>query len=145
MRLKSAYFIKCERVIKDEITGEIIELRCTYDPETKGGNAPDGRKVKATLHWVAVAQAVKAEVRLYDRLFTDADPAGNKEKDFLELLNPDSLKVLSNCYVEPFVKTCKPLDGLQFERLGYFNIDPDTTDEHIVFNRIVSLKDNFKK
>ena len=113
--------------------------------ETTGGNAPDGRKVKATLHWVAAAQAVKAEVRLYDRLFTDADPLGNKEKDFLELLNPDSLKVLTQCYIEPFVKTAKPLDSFQFERLGYFNIDPDTTTDHIVFNRTVSLKDGFKK
>lgn len=144
VRLRYSYFIKCNEVIKND-QGEVIELHCTYDPDTKGGNAPDGRKVKATLHWVAVAQAVKAEVRLYDRLFTDADPAGNKEKDFLELLNPDSLTVLTDCYVEPFVKTGKPLDGYQFERLGYFNIDPDTTDDHIVFNRIVSLKDNFKK
>ena len=144
VRLRYSYFIKCTEAIKNE-AGEIVELHCTYDPETKGGNAPDGRKVKATLHWVAAAQAVKAEVRLYDRLFTDADPLGNKEKDFLELLNPDSLKVLTQCYIEPFVKTAKPLDSFQFERLGYFNIDPDTTTDHIVFNRTVSLKDGFKK
>jgi glutaminyl-tRNA synthetase len=144
VRLRYSYFIKCTEAIKNE-AGEIVELHCTYDPETKGGNAPDNRKVKATLHWVAAAQAVKTEVRLYDRLFTDSDPLGNKEKDFLELLNPDSLKVLTECYVEPFVKTAKPLDSFQFERLGYFNIDPDTTSEHIVFNRTVSLKDGFKK
>ena len=144
VRLRYSYFIKCTEAIKNE-QGEITELHCTYDPETKGGNAPDGRKVKATLHWVAAAQAVKAEVRLYERLFTDADPLGNKEKDFLELLNNESLKVLTECYVEPFVKTAKPLDSFQFERLGYFNIDPDTTSDHIVFNRTVSLKDGFKK
>ena len=144
VRLRYSYFIKCTEAIKNE-SGEITELHCTYDPETKGGNAPDGRKVKATLHWVAAAQAVKAEVRLYDRLFTDADPLGNKEKDFLELLNDESLKVLTECYIEPFVKTAKPLDSFQFERLGYFNIDPDTTSDHIVFNRTVSLKDGFKK
>ena len=101
--------------------------------------------MKATLHWVASAQAIKAEVRLYDRLFTDADPAGHKDKDLLEFLNPESLKVLSECYIEPFVKNCKPLDSFQFERLGYFNIDSDSTSAHLVFNRIVSLKDGFKK
>ena len=144
VRLRYSYFIKCTDIIKNDL-GEIIELHCTYDPETKGGNAPDGRKVKATLHWVAVAQAVKAEVRLYDRLFTDPDPAGHKDKDLLEFLNPDSLKVLQECFIEPFVKNSKPLDSFQFERLGYFNIDPDSTAEQLVFNRIVSLKDGFKK
>ena len=144
VRLRYSYFIKCTAIIKNEL-GEIIELHCTYDPETKGGNAPDGRKVKATLHWVAVSQAVKAEIRLYERLFTDPDPAGHKDKDLLEFLNPDSLKVLSECYIEPFVKNGKPLDSFQFERLGYFNIDPDSTSDQMVFNRIVSLKDGFKK
>jgi glutaminyl-tRNA synthetase len=144
VRLRYSYFIKCTDIVKNDL-GEIVEIHCTYDPETKGGNAPDGRKVKATLHWVAAGQAVKAEVRLYDRLFTDADPSGHKEKDFLEFLNPDSLKVLSACYIEPFVKTGKPLDSFQFERLGYFNIDPDSTPDQMVFNRIVSLKDGFKK
>jgi glutaminyl-tRNA synthetase len=144
VRLRYSYFIKCTDIVKND-PGEIVEIHCTYDPETKGGNAPDGRKVKATLHWVAAGQAIKAEVRLYDRLFTDADPSGHKEKDFLEFLNPDSLKVLSECYVEPFVKTGKPLDSFQFERLGYFNIDPDSTADQLVFNRIVSLKDGFKK
>jgi glutaminyl-tRNA synthetase len=144
VRLRYSYFIKCHEVVKND-QGEIVELRCTYDPETKGGNAPDGRKVKATLHWVAESTAIKAEVRLYDRLFTDPDPAGHKDKDMLEFLNPDSLKVLSNCYIEPFVKNAKPLDNFQFERLGYFNIDPDTTSDKMVFNRTVSLKDSFKK
>ena len=144
VRLRYSYFIKCTDVIKNE-QGEIVELQCTYDPETKGGNSPDGRKVKATLHWVAVAQAVKAEVRLYDRLFTDPDPAGHKDKDLLEFLNPDSLKVLTECYVEPFVKSAKPLSNFQFERLGYFNIDPDSTPDQMVFNRTVSLKDGYKK
>jgi len=144
VRLRYSYFIKCTDFVKNE-QGEIVELHCTYDPETKGGNSPDGRKVKATLHWVAVAQAVKAEVRLYDRLFTDADPAGHKDKDLLEFLNPDSLKVLTECYVEPFVKNAKPLTNFQFERLGYFNIDPDSTPDQMVFNRTVSLKDSCKK
>ena len=144
VRLRYSYFIKCTAFVKND-QGEVIELHCTYDPETKGGNSPDGRKVKATLHWVAVAQAVKAEVRLYDRLFTDPDPAGHKDKDLLEFLNPDSLKVLSECYVEPFVKNARPLDSFQFERLGYFNIDTDSSAEKLVFNRIVSLKDGFKK
>jgi glutaminyl-tRNA synthetase len=144
VRLRYSYFITCNEIIKND-RGDILEIHCTYDPETKGGNAPDGRKVKATLHWVAVAQAVKAEVRLYDRLFTDPDPAGHKDKDLLEFLNPDSLQVLTACYIEPFVKSAKPLDSFQFERLGYFNLDPDTTDSQLVFNRIVSLKDGFKK
>ena len=144
VRLRYSYFVKCTDFVKNE-QGEIVELHCTYDPETKGGNSPDGRKVKATLHWVAVAQAVKAEVRLYDRLFTDADPAGHKDKDLLEFLNPDSLKVLTECYVEPFVKNAKPLTNFQFERLGYFNIDPDSTPDQMVFNRTVSLKDSCKK
>jgi len=144
VRLRYSYFVKCTDFVKNE-QGEIVELHCTYDPATKGGNSPDGRKVKATLHWVAVAQAVKAEVRLYDRLFTDADPAGHKDKDLLEFLNPDSLKVLTACYVEPFVKNAKPLTNFQFERLGYFNIDPDSTPDQMVFNRTVSLKDSCKK
>jgi glutaminyl-tRNA synthetase len=144
VRLRYAYFIRCNEVIKDS-EGNIVELRCTYDPETKGGNAPDGRKVKATLHWVSSKEAVNCEVRLYDRLFTDPDPDGHKEKDFLEFLNPDSLKTLGNCYVEPFIKDAKPLTNYQFERLGYFNVDPDSKPEKLVFNRTVSLKDNSKK
>ena len=144
VRLRYAYFIRCNEVIKDD-EGNIVELHCTYDPETKGGNAPDGRKVKATLHWVVESGALSCEVRLYDRLFTDPDPDGHKDKEFLEFLNPDSLKVLGNCYVEPFVKGATPLSNFQFERLGYFNVDPDSTADKIVFNRTVSLKDNSKK
>ncbi len=144
VRLRYAYYIRCNEVIKDP-AGNITELRCTYDPETKGGNAPDGRKVKATLHWVSAAGAISCEVRLYDRLFSDPDPDGHKEKDFLEFLNPDSLKTMENCYIEPFVKEAAPLTNFQFERLGYFSVDTDSTSEKIVFNRTVSLKDNSKK
>ncbi len=144
VRLRYAYFIKCQDVIKDS-EGKITELHCTYDPETRGGNAPDGRKVKATLHWVASARSLPCEVRLYDRLFTDPDPDGHKEKEFLEFLNPDSLKVLNNCFVEPFVAGTVSLENYQFERLGYFNVDPDSTSNKLVFNRTVSLKDNSKK
>jgi len=107
--------------------------------------APNGSKCKATLNWVAEANAVKADVRRYDRLFTDPDPAGHKDKDMLEYLNPESLKVITDCYIEPFVKNAKPLDNFQFERLGYFNVDPDSTSEQMVFNRTVSLKDSSKK
>ena len=144
VRLRYAYYIRCNEVIKDP-SGNVVELHCTYDPETKGGNAPDGRKVKATLHWVAAAGASTCEVRLYDRLFTDPDPDGHKDKDFLEFLNPESLKTLDSCFVEPFVKNATPLTNFQFERLGYFNVDPDSTSEKLVFNRTVSLKDNSKK
>ncbi len=144
VRLRYAYYIRCNEVIKDS-AGNIVEIHCTYDPETKGGNAPDGRKVKATLHWVASAKALTCEVRLYDRLFTDPDPDGHKDKEFLEFLNPDSLKVLDNCLIEPFVKDAAPLTNFQFERLGYFNVDVDSTNEKMVFNRTVSLKDNSKK
>jgi glutaminyl-tRNA synthetase len=144
VRMRYAYFITCNEVIKDE-NGEVVELHCTYDPASRGGNSPDGRKVKATLHWVSVTENVKAEVRLYDRLFSDEEPDGHKDKDFLEFLNPDSLQVLDNCYVEPFVKDAKALDSFQFERLGYFNVDPDTTDRKIVFNRTAPLRDTWAK
>lgn len=144
VRLRYAYFITCNNVIKDE-NGEITELHCTYDPASKGGNSPDGRKVKATLHWVSVEHAVKAEVRLYDRLFNDENPDGHKEIDFKEFMNPDSLQVLPNCYIEPFVKDAKPFDHFQFERLGYFNFDSDSTKEKPVFNRTVQLRDSWAK
>ena len=143
VRLRYAYFIKCNDVIKDE-NGTITELHCTYDPASKGGNSPDGRKVKATLHWVSAKHAVKSEVRLYDRLFNDPEPDGH-DVDFIEFLNPESLKTLSECYVEPFVKNAKPLDHFQFERLGYFNLDYDATPEKPVFNRTVQLKDSWAK
>lgn len=144
VRLRYAYFVTCTEVIKNE-NGEITELHCTYDPASKGGNSPDGRKVKATLHWVSAKHAVKSEVRLYDRLFNDEDPAGHKDIDFKDFLNPDSLKVLPECYVEPFVKEAKPLDHFQFERLGYFNLDFDSTPEKPIFNRTVPLRDSWTK
>lgn len=144
VRLRYAYFVKCTDVIKDE-NGNITEVHCTYDPESRGGNSPDGRKVKATLHWVSATNAVKAEVRLYDRLFTVEDPAGQKDVDFKEFMNPGSLVVMPDCFIEPYVKGAPALTHYQFERLGYFNVDPDSTAEKIVFNRTVSLKDSWSK
>jgi len=144
VRLRYAYFVKCTDVVKDE-NGNITEVHCTYDPESRGGNSPDGRKVKATLHWVSVSHAVEAEVRLYDRLFTVEDPQGDKERDFKEFLNPDSLVVMPRCFIEPFVKGAPAFTHFQFERLGYFNVDPDSTAERLVFNRTVSLKDSWSK
>ncbi|MBN1927433.1 MAG: glutamine--tRNA ligase/YqeY domain fusion protein [Prolixibacteraceae bacterium] len=144
VRLRYAYFVKCTDVVKDE-NGEIVELHCTYDPASRGGNSPDGRKVKATLHWVSATENIEAEVRLYDRLFNVEDPSGDKDKDFREHLNPDSLQVKPVCYIEPFVKGAKPLDHFQFERLGYFVVDKDSTEEKPVFNRTVTLRDNWAK
>ncbi len=144
VRLRYGYFITCNDVIKDE-NGEIVELHCTYDPASRGGNSPDGRKVKATLHWVSATHSVKAEVRLYDRLFSDADPLVHKEQDFKDFMNPDSLKVLSECYIEPFVKDAKPLEKFQFERLGYFCTDKESTADKLVFNRTVPLRDSWAK
>ncbi len=144
VRLRYAYFVTCTDVIKDE-NGEVVELHCTYDPASRGGNSPDGRKVKATLHWVSATENVKAEVRLYDRLFNVEDPSGDKDRDFREFLNPISLQVLPTCYVEPFVKNSKVLDHFQFERMGYFSLDKDSTSEHLIFNRTVSLKDTWAK
>ncbi|WP_372773738.1 glutamine--tRNA ligase/YqeY domain fusion protein [Mangrovibacterium sp.] len=144
VRLRYAYFVTCNEVVKNE-NGEVVELHCTYDPQSRGGNSPDGRKVKATLHWVSVSENVKAEVRLYDRLFTDEEPDGHKDVDFKTFMNPDSLTVLENCYVEPFVKDAKALDSFQFERLGYFNLDPDSTQDGLVFNRTAQLRDTWAK
>jgi len=144
VRLRYAYFVTCNDVVKDE-NGEITELHCTYDPASRGGDSPDGRKVKATLHWVSAKHAVNAEVRLYDRLFNDEDPSGHKGVDFKEFLNPESLKILPECYLEPFVKDAKPLDHFQFERLGYFNADYDSSPEKPVFNRTVPLRDSWAK
>jgi len=144
VRLRYAYFVTCTDVIKDK-DGSVTELHCTYDPASKGGNSPDGRKVKATLHWVSASENVTAEVRLYDRLFNDEDPANHKDIDFKEFLNPDSLKVLRGCYVEPSVKRAKPFDSFQFERIGYFNLDPDSLPDKPVFNRTVALRDTWTK
>ncbi len=138
VRLKSAYIIKCDEVVKDA-SGKIIELRCSYDPETRSGSGVS-RKVKGTLHWVSVAHAIDAEVRLYDRLFTVEDPDGAKDKGFKELLNPHSLEVINNAKTEPSLKSAKALEHFQFQRLGYFNVDPDSKDGKLIFNRTVPLR-----
>ena len=146
VRLRYAYFITCTDIVKDQSTGEATELRCTYDPATRGGDSPDGRKVKGTLHWVSAAHAISAEVRLYDRLFTVPDPIGDKSgKDYREFLNPDSLEVLSDCKVEPSLGNAQPGDRFQFERLGYFCIDRDSSDGRLVINRTVTLRDSWAK
>ncbi|MAM22980.1 MAG: glutamine--tRNA ligase [Croceibacter sp.] len=144
VRLKNGYIIKAEEAIKDA-DGNITEVHCTYDPKSKSGSGTEEslRKVKGTLHWVSIKHAVKAEVRLYDRLFNDESPDGHKDKDFMEFLNPDSLKTITG-YVEPHLKTLKPLDTVQFQRIGYFCVDKDTTDTNLVFNRTVTLRDSWK-
>ncbi len=144
VRLRYAYFITCTDVIKDT-EGNIKEIHCTYDPASKGGKSPDGRKVKGTLHWVSAKESVDTEVRLYDRLFDDPDPDGHKDKDFKSFMNPHSLEVINNCKVEPGIKTFLDQKHFQFERLGYFYVDPDTTEANIVLNRTVSLKDSWSK
>ncbi len=144
VRLRYAYFITCQEVVRDE-KGEVTALLCTYDPETRGGNAPDGRKVKATIHWVSAAHAVEAEVRLYDRLFMVEDLSEEKERDFKEFLNPGSLVIKQGCRVEPSLVQAVPFSHFQFERIGYFNVDPDSTPEKPVFNRTVALKDAWTK
>lgn len=144
VRLRYGYFVTCTDVIKDD-DGNVIELRCTYDPETKGGFAPDGRRVKATLHWVSVDHAVEAEARVYDTLFTEEAPDADNEKDFTEFINPNSLKVIDPIYIEPAIQGAKAGERYQFERLAYFAVDPDSTDEKLVFNRTVTLRDQWKK
>ena len=144
VRLRYAYFIKCVDVVKDD-NGEIVELHCTYDPATRGGDSPDGRKVKATLHWVTVRHAIPAEARLYDHLFMKPDPDDVEPgQSFLDNLNPNSLEV-TNCFVEPSVVGGKPGTRYQFERLGYFCVDPDSTDQKLVFNRTATLRDTWAK
>jgi len=130
-------------VVRDEETGEVVELKCTYDPETRGGNAPDGRKVKATLHWVSAAHSLKAEVRLYDHLLVKENPVEEKDDtDFKTYLNPTSLETLTSCRVEPSLAGAVPGSRYQFERQGYFCVDPmDSSDEALVFNRTVTLRD----
>jgi glutaminyl-tRNA synthetase len=141
VRLRYAYFITCREVVKDA-KGEVVELRCTYDPATRGGNAPDGRKVQATLHWVAAAAAVPAEVRLYNQLFTRPDPSGS---DFAADLNADSLEVLKGCKLEPALAATNSYETVQFERQGYFCRDKDSTAAQLVFNRTVGLRDTWAK
>lgn len=145
VRLRYAYFITCTDVVKND-NGEIVELRCTYDPATRGGDSPDGRKVKGTLHWVSAEHAIDAEVRIYDHLFATPDPANVEEGgDWKDNLNPNSLEVLTDCKLEPSLKEANPGDRFQFERQGYFCVDPDSSDTKPVFNRTVSLKDTWAK
>jgi glutaminyl-tRNA synthetase len=141
VRLRYAYFVKCREVVKNA-AGEIVELRCTYDPATRGGNAPDGRKVKATMHWVAAKTAVPAEVRVYNQLFAKVAPDAT---NFAADLNPNSLDVLSNAMLEPAVADSNSSEPMQFERQGYFTRDPDSKPGRLVFNRTVGLRDTFAK
>jgi glutaminyl-tRNA synthetase len=145
VRLRYAYFITCASVEKDAATGEIIALHCTYDPATKGGNAPDGRSPKATIHWVSARHAIDAEVRLYDRLFDKENPDSAQGGDFMASLNPNSLSILYPCKLEPNLAAAKPGDRCQFERLGYFCVDPDSKPERLIWNRTVTLKDEWAK
>ena len=147
VRLRYAYFITCVDAIKDPDTGEVTELHCTYDPATRGGDAPDGRKVKGTLHWVSARHAVDARVRLYDHLFTKENPNEVEEgKDFTAYLNPGSLEVLNDCKLEPSLANAAPGSCCQFERLGYFCVDSkDSSPESLVFNRTVTLRDTWAK
>jgi glutaminyl-tRNA synthetase len=144
-RLKGAYIIECEDFVKDPETGRITELHCKYFPESKSGEDTSGLKVKGTLHWVSAEHALDAEVRLYDRLFTEEEPEADKSKTFMDCLNPDSLTVLSNCKVEPSLKSANPEDRFQFQRLGYFCADRDTTAVKPIFNRTVTLRDTWAK
>lgn len=145
VRLRAAYYVTCTDVIKDE-NGEVVELRCTYDPATRGGWSNDGRKVKGTIHWVSVDHAIETEVRLYNHLFTKENPMSNKDgSDFKDHINPDSLEVRSSCFVEPSLADVKPGFRCQFERIGYFCCDPDSTPEKPVFNRTATLRDTWKK
>jgi glutaminyl-tRNA synthetase len=144
VRLKNAYIIKAEEVVKDE-NGTILEVHCTYDPDTKSGSGTEAsqRKVKGTLHWVSIPHAKEVEVRLYDRLFSVEDPMADKDKDFLDFVNPDSLQV-SKAYVEPSLKSAKVEDKFQFQRIGYFCVDRESTEDKLVFNRTVTLRDSWK-
>jgi len=143
VRLRYAYFVTCNEVVKDE-RGEVVELRCTYDPATRGGDAPDGRRPKATLHWLSAGHAVPAEVRLYDRLFTRPDPGADSGDPFDDI-NPDSETVLDGCLVEPTLAELPVGVTVQFERLGYFCPDAESTPERLVFNRTLGLKDTWAK
>ncbi|MCD7935227.1 MAG: glutamine--tRNA ligase, partial [Tannerellaceae bacterium] len=144
VRLKNAYIVKCTGVQKNE-AGEIEEIYAEYDPQTRTGMPDSNRKVKGTLHWVSAEYSLPAEVRLYDRLFVVENPSEEKDKDFHELLNPESLTVLKGCRVEMELQHAKPYDHFQFQRIGYFNLDPDSTEGNLIFNRTVSLKDTWSK
>lgn len=145
VRLRYGYYVKCTHAVKDE-NGEVIEVHCTYDPETRGGYSPDGRKVKGTIHWVSAENALDAEVRLYDRLFSKPDPDNTEEGEtFLDYLNPDSLTILTKCKVEPSLMAAQPGDRFQFERQGYFCMDLDSKPNQLIFNRTVGLRDSWAK
>lgn len=143
VRFRYSYLVTCKEAIKKN--DKIVELRCTIDPKTRGGYAPDARKVKSTIHWISTSNAINAEVRLYERLFTVTDPAGQKDADFKDFINHDSLEVLKSCKVEPTLRNLKPFDRFQFERLGYFCIDPDSKKDKLVINRTASLRDTWAK
>jgi len=146
VRLRYAYYIKCVDVVKDEKTGEVVEVHCTYDPETRGGWSPDGRKVRGTIHWVSAAHSLPAEVRLYDRLFQVANPTGEKDSDFTKYVNPNSLETLTSSRVEPSLSSAAPGSRYQFERLGYFCVDSvDSSNGALVFNRTLMLRDSWAK
>lgn len=146
VRLKDAYYVKCVDVVKDPKTDEVVELHCTYDPETRGGWLPGGRKVRGTLHWVSAAHSLTAEARLYDRLFATAEPDDVEEgEDFKDNLNPDSLEILTSCRVEPSLADAEPGKRYQFFRKGYFCVDPDSSNEKLIFNRTISLRDTWAK
>ena len=145
VRLRYAYIVKCERVVKDPVTGEVVELRCSYDPETRSGSAASGRKVKATLHWVSARHAITAEIRLYDRLFAVESPDAGKDGDWLAALNPEALTILSESKLEPSLATARVAERFQFERQGYFCVDPDAAAGRLVFNRTVTLRDTWAK
>lgn len=145
VRLKGAYIIKCTDNIEKDENGNVTVIHCTYDPATRSGCEAANRKVKGTLHWVSASDAINAEVRLYDRLFKDEDPAGHKDVDFKEFINENSLRVLTDCKLESGLRSAKPGDRFQFQRLGYFCVDPDSKDGHLVINRTVSLKDAWQK
>lgn len=144
VRLRYAYFVTCTDVIKDA-EGNIKEIHCIYDPDTRGGDAPDGRKVKATLHWVSAAHSIEAEARLYEHLFLVADPASVRDDELADAVNPDSLKIVTSCRAEPSLAEVSPGERYQFERLGYFCVDPDTAGKRIVFNRTVTLRDTWAR
>ena len=146
VRLRYAYIIKCEEVVKDEQTGEILEVRCSYDPETRSGMPQANRKVKGTLHWVSARHAITAEVRLYDHLFCKSNPDDvDPGEDFLANLNPHSLEVVRDAQLEPSLANAQPGDRFQFERLGYFCVDQDSRADQLMFNRTVQLRDTWGK
>ncbi len=146
VRLRYGYYVTCTGVVKDEQTGEVVEVHCTYDPKTRGGWSPDGRKVKGTIHWVSAAHSLPAEVRLYDRLFQVANPGGEKDGDFAKCLNPNSLEKLTSGLVETSLEGAAPGSRYQFERLGYFCVDPvDSSEKALVFNRTITLRDSWAK